>query len=142
MRNNLKTTNALQRVCSTPLWSTTETASVIMKHTEGILQQEFLQATREACYSCIHTYPKTSWFVCGSIIKQEPQQNRPHKKNITIPNPVPVFVQTRMIQLVNGHLLCSCAFYERFGLSCRHQFVVLGRVPTARDCAVRWHHDY
>jgi hypothetical protein len=45
MRNNLKTTNALQRVGSMPLWSTTETATAVMKHAEGILQQKFLQAT-------------------------------------------------------------------------------------------------
>jgi hypothetical protein len=41
MRNNLATANTLQRVGSTPLWSTTETASVVTKHAEGILQQEF-----------------------------------------------------------------------------------------------------
>jgi hypothetical protein len=119
-----------------PLWSTTETATAVMKHAEGILQQKFLQATWDAQCSCICTDSNT-WFVCGSIIKQELQQNWPHKKNITILNPVPVFVWTRMIRLVNGHQLCSCTFYKRFSLPCRYQFVLLGRVPTARDCAVR-----
>jgi hypothetical protein len=114
-QNNLKTTSMLQRVGSTPLWCTTETASVVMKHTEDIFQQEFLSATRDAC-SCNHTDSNT-WLVCGCIIKQE--RNWQHEKNITIPNPVPVFVQTRIIGLVDSHLICSCAFYERLGLPCR-----------------------
>jgi hypothetical protein len=139
MRNNRKTTDALQRVGSTPLWSTTETATVVTKHAEGILQHEFLLAKKEERYSCVRIDSNT-WLVRGTIVRQE--QNWQHKKNITIPNPVPVFVRTRTIRLVDGHLLCSCAFYERFGLPCRHQFVVLGRGPTARDCAVRWRQDY
>ena len=91
MRNNLKTTNTLQRVGSMPLWSTTETASVVTKHVEGILQQEFLQAETDTCYSCVGKDSNT-WLVCRSIIRQEQEQKRPHKKNITISTPVPVFV--------------------------------------------------
>jgi hypothetical protein len=36
-QNSFKTTNALQRVGSMPLWSTTETVSVMVEHAEGIL---------------------------------------------------------------------------------------------------------
>jgi hypothetical protein len=134
-QNKLKTTNELQRVGYMPLWSTTDNASVMTKHAEGILQQDFLRATRDAGYSYICT-DSNMWLVRGSIIKSQEHQNWQHKKNITIPNPVPAFVQTRTIRLVDGNLICSSAFYERFGLPCRHQFTVLGRGPTANDL---WH---
>ena len=42
MRNSQKTAAALQKVGSTPLWCTSQTAIVMTKHAEGILQQEFV----------------------------------------------------------------------------------------------------
>ena len=40
--------------------------------------------------------------------------------------PVPKFKRVRMVQLEGEHLTCSCCFYQRHGMPCRHIMAVNG----------------
>jgi hypothetical protein len=51
-------------------------------------------------------------------------------------------VRARTVTKVGAYLLCSCGFFQRFGLPCRHLFAVLERGPRPSDCATRWRSDY
>jgi hypothetical protein len=47
-----------------------------------------------------------------------------------------------MVSHVGSFLLCSCGFFQRFGLPCHHLFVVLERGPRPSNCATRWRRGY
>ena len=55
--------------------------------------------------------------------------------------PVPMFKRVREVKLVGEHLSCTCCFYERNGVPCRHLIAVNG-LPNPSDVAVRWHRKY
>lgn len=46
------------------------------------------------------------------------------------------------MRLIGDYLLCSCGFFERLGIPCRHLFHILQRGPIPTDCATRWRRDY
>ncbi len=64
LRNNKKSDRISQSVVSTPLWSVAATAGEVTKHAEGILQQQYLLATRTGGYSCV-CINRNTWLVCG-----------------------------------------------------------------------------
>jgi hypothetical protein len=128
--NNLKQAKALQQVSSVPLWLNTLTSSSVMRYAEGILQQQYTLALKP-WFNCVWT-DNTKWLVRGGI-----------EKGLR-GTPVPKFVRTYTVSQVGTFLLCSCGFFQRFGLPCRHLFVVLvlERGPRPSNCATRWRRDY
>jgi hypothetical protein len=56
---------------------------------------------------------------------------------------VPSFERTRIVRILNHgngeYLVCSCCYFERHGVGCRHTYKVLKHHPKAYDVAVRWH---
>jgi hypothetical protein len=128
IRNSLKQAKALQQVSSVPLWSNTLTRSVVTRYAKGILQQQYTLACNP-CFNCVRT-DNTMWLVRGGI-----------EKGLR-GTPVPKFVRTRTVSQVGSFLLCSCGFFQPFGLLCRHLFVVLERGPRPSDYDTRWRRDY
>jgi hypothetical protein len=126
--NNFKQATALRQASSVPLWSKTLTSPVVTRHAEGILQQQYTLGMKP-WFNCVRT-DSTTWLVRGGIEKALEG------------TPIPKFIRTRMVSQVGTFLLCSCGFFERFGLPCRHLFVVLQRGPRPSDCATRWRRDY
>ena len=54
---------------------------------------------------------------------------------------VPIYLHTRILEIVDGYLKCSCGYNERFGLICRHMFYLLellGVEPSHHDVDIRW----
>ena len=54
---------------------------------------------------------------------------------------VPIYLHTRILEIVDGYLKCSCRYNERFGLICRHMFYLLellGVEPSHHDVDIRW----
>ena len=127
-RNNLKQTQALKDATSKPLWSKTLTGPVVTAYAEGILQLQYSLA-KKSWLNCVQTEPNT-WLGKGGILKAP------------WGTPVPKFVRTRTVSRVGTYLICSCGFFERFGLPCRHLFAVIQRGPRPSDCATRWRRDY
>jgi hypothetical protein len=128
VRNNFKQATALRQASSVPLWSKTLTSPVVTRHAEGILQQQYTLGMKP-WFNCVRT-DSTTWLVRGGIEKAFKG------------TPIPKFIRTRTVSQVGTFLLCSCGFFERFGLPCRHLFVVLQRGPRPSNCATRWRRDY
>jgi hypothetical protein len=66
-----------------------------------------------------------------------------------LPSMVPRFSRVRTITLKEGILFCSCAYFERHGIPCRHQMKVLDCVHgcgyrgiTKEDVKVHWWVQY
>jgi hypothetical protein len=59
---------------------------------------------------------------------------------------IPNFARVRVVKVVEFqgklYLVCSCGYFERHGLGCRHVYKVLGRPPKPEDAIVRWRIDY
>jgi hypothetical protein len=102
----------------------------VTAHAEGVVQAQFLLGVCEERYSCARTNA-TTWLVRGETTTTLPTVSS-----------VPTFIRTRTITLIDGKLLCSCGFFERIGLCCRHLYVVLQRNPLPNDCITRWRRDY
>jgi SWIM zinc finger len=62
---------------------------------------------------------------------------------------VPKFRRIRVVDIDEGNEgHCSCCYYERFGIPCRHLLNIFCKLsdssyePELRDVAVRWHKTY
>jgi SWIM zinc finger len=62
---------------------------------------------------------------------------------------IPRFKRVRVVTLNNNNEgLCSCFYFERFGIPCRHVLHVFCKVsvleyePGLRDVCIRWHNRY
>ena len=60
---------------------------------------------------------------------------------------LPKFLRIRLVHKANDTLYCSCKFFERMGIMCRHIVCVLKSIdgynePSHHDCAIRWWNDY
>ncbi len=128
VRNNYKEATALRQVSSVLLWSNNLTCPVVTRYAEGVLQQQYTLAMKP-WFNCVQT-DSTTWLVQGGVEKGLQG------------TPVPKYIRTRTVSQVGSFLLCSCGFFQRFGLPCRHLFVVLKRGPRPSDCATRWRRDY
>ena len=132
-----KTGSALLGMTSTPLWTRSTSRVHVTKHAEGILQQQYLHATGGK-YSSARTDSHT-WLIHRELHED---LKKAGKENVDLGFPVPKFIRTRMVRLIGDYLVCSCKFFERLGLPCRHLFYILQRGPIAADCATRWRRDY
>jgi hypothetical protein len=131
-----KTVGALHSLSTTPLWSRSSSSMHVTMHAEGILQQQYLHSTA-GLYSYARTESRT-W-----LVRREARQHLKAKtEEVTIGYPIPKFIRTRRVRLIGDNLVCSCGFFERLGLPCRHLFYVLQRGPIPEDCATRWRRDY
>jgi len=56
---------------------------------------------------------------------------------------IPRFWRTRVVRIVEvdekAFLVCSCNLHKRLGITCRHIYAILDRVPDSADVIVRWH---
>jgi hypothetical protein len=125
-----KSVRDVTKVTSAPTWSKSLTSTKVTVHAEGVIQGQFLLGMCQGRYSCARTN-ETTWLVRG-------ETNTAYLGASC----VPTFIRTRMITLIDGKLLCSCGFFERIGLCCRHLYVVLRRGPLPNDCITRWRRDY
>jgi hypothetical protein len=125
-----KSVRDVTKVTSAPMWSKSLTSTVVTVHAEGVIQEQFLLGMCQVRYYCAWTN-RTTWLVCGET-----------DTAYLGASCVPTFIRTRTITLIDGKLLCSCGFFKRIGLCCRHLYVVLQRGPLPNDCITRWRRDY
>ena len=112
-----------------PSWSNTPTSKIITSYGETIVMEQYHQRSEYH----LHRQDENTWLLLrkeGSV-----------KKNRSSKLPVPKFKRVRMVQLEGEHLTCSCCFYQRHGIPCRHIMAVNG-LPHPDDVAVRWRRDY
>jgi hypothetical protein len=137
MKMKRKTFGALHSMSSTPLWSRSSSSMHVTMHAEGILQQQYLHSTA-GLYSYARTDSHT-W-----LVRREARRHIKAETDELIVGyyPIPKFIRTRTVRLIGDNLVCSCGFFERLGLPCRHLYYVLQRGPIPEDCATRWRRDY
>jgi hypothetical protein len=68
-------------------------------------------------------------------------QNNEFKKYM-----IPKFARIRVVKIVKYndefYLVCSCGYFDRFGLGCRHVYKIRGLPPMPEDSSVRYRIDY
>ena len=77
----------------------------------------------------------------------EPTSTPDNVLNGDISNIKPKFRRVRTVHKRKDVVFCSCKYFERMGLMCRHIACVLKSVPgytmpSHHDCAIRWWSDY
>jgi MULE transposase domain len=56
---------------------------------------------------------------------------------------VPTFERTRVVEIISNagrmHMVCSCGYFKRMGIPCRHMYCILKRKPLPSDLILRYH---
>ena len=112
-----------------PAWSNTPTSKIITSYGEIIVMEQYHQRNKYH----LHRQDESTWL----LLRKEGSE----KKNRYSKLPAPKFKRVRKVQLKGEHLTCSCCFYQRHGIPCRHVMAVNG-LPHPDDIAVRWRRDY
>jgi hypothetical protein len=59
---------------------------------------------------------------------------------------IPKFARVRVVKIVKfndiHYLVCSCGYFDRFGLGCRHVYKIRDLPPKQEDASVRYRIDY
>lgn len=112
-----------------PAWSNTPTSKFITSYGETIVMEQYHQINEYH----LHREDENTWL----LLRKEGSA----RKNRNSKLPAPKFKRVRKVQLKGEHLTCSCCFYQRHGIPCRHIMAVNG-LPQPNDVAVRWRRDY
>lgn len=117
------------------LWSKLPTSQKLTKKGEGLVIQQW--ELRSNYIS--QRVAENEWRVVGMV-----QQNRTSRVGL-----IPRFARVRQVSIVeNRILLCSCMYFERVGIPCRHQMHVLCSVDAKyigishHDVAVTWWKEF
>jgi len=125
---------SIEGLFKTPTYSNTITCKSIIKTAESELQQQLAQTGN---YVSLRK-DETNWLVVRSTLRCR-----------TLLKTRPVFSRVRHLGVdENNEFGCSCYFFERFGIPCRHMAHVAKAYGcnfvgfTARDVDVRYHRSY
>ena len=118
---------------ATQMWSLTATNQLVSKYAEGMIS---FQWCKKDLYMSIRIDSRTWWVMLiimdGDVaIPQDASSSHP---------------RFRRIQIIHWDehtncLLCSCGYFNRIGLPCRHIFHITGKICIT-DVAIRWHKSY
>ena len=122
-------------VSTNVLWSKLPTSQKLTKKGEGLVIQQW----RLRNIYIAQRVAENRWLVVGTI-----DHDRKRKGGL-----IPRFSRVREVSIVeHGVLLCSCMYFERVGIPCRHQMHVLCSVDTEyigithHDVAVTWWKEF
>ena len=129
---------ATRELSHNKLWSNSCTANFLNDMGEGLVREQVKKAcnthysceavTTEKFQALFHVAPSGSSEVCHEVDAH---------------NPVPVFRRVCQVSVSEDKMYCSCKYFERFGIPCRHMVVVLwkyspGHAFTHHDISVIW----
>ena len=101
-------------------WSNLKCAKYVLSRGLNLMEQQW---KRRHYYDTVKASPDT-WLV---LYNQEIK-----------PSVIPIFRRTCEVKCVQNRLFCSCKYFERHGIPCRHQFAVLSQFPDYEEPS---HHD-
>ena len=110
--NKLETTKVCRKMLSTPTWSSSNTSSVTTPYAESLLREQYFASTN---YSYVQI-SQNLWYM---------KRNDP---GIQYFKDMPLIKRTRVLKYDenNNILTCSCGYFSRFGLPCRHMILLMG----------------
>ena len=111
-----------------PTWSKSPTAPQITAYGETILMEQYQE--RNNYY--LHRQDENAW-----LLMRKQGKKKPSLSELSVTK----FKRVRKVELIGEHLECSCRFYSRYGIPCRHILAING-LPSVEDIAVRWHRQY
>jgi MULE transposase domain/SWIM zinc finger len=145
------TKNCLVRKAdSTKLWSTLPTADKLTDFGEGLLQEQWKAS---ANYK-IHGPEGNKWLLLFDHWRKELVDSPRSAVTVDLPQSartIPSFWRVRVVQLceTTKELTCSCFYFERVGIPCRHILSVMRAVHatgfagvTENDVRVFWRKRY
>ena len=104
-------------------------AEKLISHGVGLLEHQW---EMEQHYECVKVEVR-KWLVLSKVLYT--------------PSLIPRFIRTHVVSASDGILYCSCNYFERHGIPCRHQFCVLKSIPRYiepihHDLCICWWSDY
>jgi hypothetical protein len=138
-RNERKMTwTVVRKVASKSLHSALPTANTLTDLGNGLVEKQWRQAE--------------NYKICGPSGNQWLCMRRADTTaKVTVPKAVPRFSRVRTVSCcpTNNVLTCSCGYFERVGIPCRHLLKILSvaygagyKGATADDVRVFWRKDY